>query len=133
MSFETDLVDFLQANVPSVGNRVHFIKLPQNPTFPALTYQRLNTEDLYSHDGYSELTTPLMRVTCYAFEEVRDVAKEVKDAMRGYTGLMGATDVGFMLMAGPGDQDLIDPDWTDSEGRTLRYVPLAFRICYTEV
>lgn len=135
MSFEEDLNTYLRANVPSVANRVKPVKLSQNTSFPALTFMRLNTNDLYSHDGYSELTTPLIRITVYAksYEEVRETAKEVKDAMRGYTGMMGATDIGFSLMAGAGDLDLIDPDWEDSEGNRVYYTPLAFRIMYTEV
>ena len=45
--------------------RVYPLKLPQNPTLPALTYQRVSDAPEYSHDpGASHM--PRVQVTCWA-------------------------------------------------------------------
>jgi hypothetical protein len=127
MSIETALGAHLCTFVALVGNRVHDKRLPQEPTFPALTFQRISTLPLYSHQGYSGYTECRFQISCWAMSQasVRQVAAQVRTALDGYAGLMSAdTQVGHCFCIG--DRDFYEPE-------TKRFhAPLDFKIAFKE-
>ncbi len=68
-----------------VGTRIYPEVLPQNPTYPAITYDTI-TEDEDSHD-----IVRLDRIQYSCFATTSDGAKAlrraVKDCLKGYTGV----------------------------------------------
>lgn len=97
---ETGLNTWLRANIASVANRVYPRKLPQNPTFPALTYFEVSGDSWYSHQGPSGVREGRYQISCWTKEGrlggtdylgAKTLAEEVIAAMDCYTGLMGAT------------------------------------------
>lgn len=73
------------------GNRVYPLNLPQNPSYPAITYRRVTTRRVMAHDGPEDLGFPRFQFDCYAvgYREVRDLANALRAALNGYRGIMG--------------------------------------------
>lgn len=126
MSIETSLGAYLVANVAGCGGRVDAYKLPQNPTFPALTFFRVSGVPTYSHSGFSHYTVARYQISCWALSSgaMRQLVKEVRDALDGYAGGMG--DVTIYHCFCVGDHDMSDPE-------TKRYqAPVDFEIAFNE-
>lgn len=49
-----------------VVDRVYPIMMPQQPTLPAITYQRISTTDRYAQDGSQDLPTVRVQINCVA-------------------------------------------------------------------
>jgi len=126
MSIEKALGKYLADNVSLVSGRVHSIKLPQGAVLPALTFPRISTVPLYSHDGFSHLTTCRFQVSCWAMKhgDVREIASEVRDVLEGYSGLMGSVQIGKCLCKG--DRDMHDPE------TGIFHAPVDFEIEFNE-
>lgn len=71
-----------------VGTRIYRIKMPDNPTLPAITYQTLSHAPTESFDGFSGLRSPVMAIDCWARSAgaVQDLAEKVRIAFHGYKG-----------------------------------------------
>lgn len=71
-----------------VGTRIYRVKMPDNPTLPAITYQTLSGELVESFDGASGLRMPVMGIDCWARTAgaVQDLAEKVRVALHGYSG-----------------------------------------------
>lgn len=97
---EEELTSWLQANIALVANRVYPMKLPQNPTLPAITYQKISGLRVQSHDGPSGLAYPRFQVSCWgeSYSDAKQVAEEVRQDLDGYQGLMGVVQVGAALL-----------------------------------
>lgn len=96
--FYEDLQAFLVANagiLAIVSNRVHPLKLPQEPTLPALTFQEISKPREYSHSGDSSLANPSYQITAWATTKrgAAVLGKAVRNALSGYSGAMGDTTV----------------------------------------
>ncbi len=65
-----------------VGTRVYPVRLPQQPTLPAITYQRVDGIPQYSHSGRSDLVQSRIQVSCWAltYAAVIDLVDAVKAA-----------------------------------------------------
>jgi hypothetical protein len=88
---ESDLKAYLAADaaiLALVGSRIYPLKLPQAPTLPALTYQKISGSRVTSLSGYSGLSHPRMQIDCWAstYEQVKDVAAAVVTALDAYPG-----------------------------------------------
>jgi hypothetical protein len=75
-----------------VSTRIYPLKLPQTVTLPAITYQRISTPRVLTHDQASGgLALPRFQITVWA--ESPDSAKAVVDAVRtaihGFRGNFG--------------------------------------------
>lgn len=75
--------------------RFYPLRLPENPTYPAVTYQRISTPRIHAHTGPSHLAYPRFQLDCYAttYLGAKAVATAIRVALDGYKGLMGAVDV----------------------------------------
>jgi len=89
-----------------VGGRVYRVHLPQDPTLPAVTYQRIDTPREYSHDGESFLVHPRFQISCWAGTQSggEAVANQVRAALAGWPDAYGGA--AFV----ESQADLYDPD-----------------------
>ena len=109
---ETDLRTYLVAQVASAGGRVYPAKLPQNPTYPCITYFQVSGPRDYSHDGYSGTTASRYQVSCWGktYAATKGLAREVIRAVEGYTGMMGTTRIGLIRVDNETDNYEYDSD-----------------------
>ena len=130
MTLESELRTYTLAGAgvtALVGARMHARMLPQTPTLPAITYQRVDTRRLHDLAGPDGLPWPRMQLTCWGATPAAayGLAAEVRARLDGFKGTWGALTIGSCLMVG--ERDLDDPD-------ASRYaVALDFMIQYTEV
>jgi hypothetical protein len=88
--------------VAACGGRIYPLTLPQHPTLPALTYQRIDGPREVSHTGDSGLEHPRYQFDCWAttYLEAEALATAM---MRAFAGQLGWA-VGFPE-AGPDDYE----------------------------
>jgi len=117
---------YLADNVSLVSGRVYSMKLPQGCVLPAVTFQRISTVPLYSHEGFSHYTECRFQVSCWAVKhgDVREIASEVRDILEGYKGMMGATYVHRAFCIG--DIDMYEP------ATNIYHAPLDFMVAFEE-
>jgi len=77
-----------------VGTRIYPLKLPQNPTLPALTFQLITPMSIIAHDGKSGTAQSRYQITGFADDpdSVRDLMEKVRICMDGYKGTIGGAD-----------------------------------------
>jgi len=78
MSFNNDMVAYLDARLTTVASRIYPMVLPQEPEFPSLTYQHISAPREYSHDG-AGLVNPRYQFDCWSddHDEALAVAAEL--------------------------------------------------------
>lgn len=104
MSIQTDVRDFLIADAAIaaiIGSRMYPDILPQNVTYPAISYSMAARESVRDiPNGPAGRARP--RLTINAWSLVYDQASELSDAIRlrldGFKGVMGASDVGAIRL-----------------------------------
>ena len=96
ITIEEGLRAFLVANVTVnglVSGRVYPNKLPQTVTMPALTYQRIDTPRVHSHDSSGSAGTayPRIQFDCWAasYASAKSLSDALRGALNGYVGTMG--------------------------------------------
>ena len=112
-----------------IGTRVHPLRLPETPTYGAVTYQRISAPRIQSHTGSSALAFPRFQFDCYAttYLGAKRVAEQLRLALDGFKGTMGgATGVAVGSSLSQSDRDFYDP-----ATRTWR-VSIDFIIGHTE-
>ena len=97
ITIEEGLAAFLVANAAVnaiVAGRVYPNKLPQTVTLPALTYQRIDTPRVHSHDtsGATGTAHPRIQFDCWAasYANAKGLADALRGALNGYKGTMGS-------------------------------------------
>lgn len=113
MSFYQDLYTYMQTQAgltALVSTRMYPLKLPQNATVPALTYQKIARPREYSHSGDSNLANPTYQFDCWAktHEAAVTVAVQVEAAFTGFSGTMGSETVYAAFISNVIDD--IEPD-----------------------
>ena len=85
--------------------RVYPGKLPQNPTFPALTYQRASGARVSSIYGPSGLANPRFQIDVWAqtFTSMVDVAALVREGLDGFRGVVSGVRIGSIVCVGDFD------------------------------
>ena len=99
MSIPADLVTYLQADVALdalIDGRVHRQRIPPDPTFPLIVYRRISTPELH----VSAYVEPRFQFDCWGETDsgADAVAAALRDALEGFHGLMGSTDVHCMVL-----------------------------------
>lgn len=112
MPFEEGLFAYLDAHpglTVEVGSRIYPVKLPQLPTFPAVTYTRISTPRLHAFER-SLLPHPRFQFDCWAesYSRAKDVAAQVRAALNIYRGAMGAYTVQVSIV--DDERDMYDPE-----------------------
>lgn len=113
---EKALYALLVAADTDAGTRVYPLSLPQNPTLPALTYQRVSTPRDLSHDGDQGYADARVQINCWAhrspsnlgYDQAKTLADQVRVALNGQFGTFGGVDVGRIQITG--DRDEWDPE-----------------------
>lgn len=101
MSFETEIIDTLVNDVGLDTDHVQADTLAQGTTFPAVTYLRIDTRRVRSHDGTS-LVGPLFQISCWGSTptQARELARAVVQAWDAR--------IGFALVED--DRDVNEPN-----------------------
>lgn len=109
-----------------IGSRVYPLLLPQNVVYPAISYQRITGQTIQSNDGDSKLGYSRIQITAWAatYAESRELAAEIRTALIGFKGLMGAVWI-------TGVTHEIDVDLYDNDTKTF-YTACDYTIWYFE-
>ena len=93
-----------------ISTRVYPIKLPQSPTFPAVTYQRVSTPRVRSTTGPSGLAHPSIQIDCWAetYTGVKSLAEAAREAVDGYSGTVGGVAIAGIIVAS--ENDFFEPE-----------------------
>lgn len=100
---ETKIYSALAANATvaaKVGARIYPLIMPQNPTFPALTYQRISSNQINSLGGFSGLENPHIVINAWGtrYDTVKELAEDVHvtmDAATAFKALMASDIDGY--------------------------------------
>jgi hypothetical protein len=129
VSVEEQMVAVLAAHAgldALINGRCDPLVLPQEPTLPALTYQRIDGPRVGAIGGPSYLASPRIQITAWAstYKAAKQVADQVRDALDGYLGDLGGGNQWMAQLAN---------DLDDYEEATQRYrVILDFVITHGE-
>ena len=95
---------------PVLRGRIYPLRLPQNPTFPAVTYQRVSTTAQTAHDGPVSLLTTRLQLDVWGerYADVKYVAELLHLALLGWSGIIGTSKI--WITGQLGEVDLQDPD-----------------------
>lgn len=126
MLLEIDLFTKLKTDVNLVNNRVFAVAAPQNVVKPYIVYTQISGERENSHDGATGLATGRYQFSIFSttYLSTKNVAKEIKDSLQGFTGLMGSTLIGSITYS-----DEVDFYETDT---TLFHCAADYTIQYIE-
>jgi hypothetical protein len=106
MSLETSLYLHLSTHVdiqPLVGNRVYPVLLPQNPTYPAITYRRDDDSRYSTLDGNQNAfvdASLILDAWGETYAAAKNLADEIKAALQNLTGDMSGLTVNRVHMGG---------------------------------
>jgi len=108
---EIALEDILTANsgvTALVAQRVYAMKMPQNPTYPLITYFRVSGPRVESMQGASGLASPRFQIDIWAktYAETKAIARAVQLALEGYRATVGTVPVQGILF--DSDRDLYE-------------------------
>lgn len=98
MAIGPELRTYLLADasiLATVGQRIYPIRLPQNPTLPAITYLKVSGLRHYKTNGPQNLSRPRVQIDCWAttYAAALSLAEDVRQALEGYSGAMGTKTV----------------------------------------
>ena len=102
-----------------VSGRIYPVKLPDEPTLPALVYLRTAGVSVESLDGKGA-AHPRFQIDAYAetYAAVKGLAEAVKTALRGYQGTWGTLKIQAVRFLG--DADMYEPE-TEEERVTMDF------------
>ena len=74
-----------------VSTRVYPIRLPRNVMLPCITYQRISTPRVHTHDSAGGTAHPRFQITCWDDDPkgCKVVADAVRGCLDGFKGTMG--------------------------------------------
>lgn len=97
-----------------VSTRIYPVVLPQNATYPAITYQVISTPIIHTVEGCSAPNTN-MQIDCWStntYLEAHQVADAVETALDNYSGTWNSADVVSACLL-TGRQDLYEDNVSD--------------------
>lgn len=113
-----------------VGTRVYPVKLPQTPTYPAITYYRVNTERVSAMGADRPDVRAIIRVSCWddgsdGYSGSKALATQVRAALERYSVSPG-TYVPIQDIYFENEFDLYDDD------AQVFHVVCSFEVVYDE-
>ncbi len=116
MTIEEAITAHIKANAgltALIAGRVYPTHMPQNPTLPAMVYNRISGERVQNMQGSSGLASPRFQFDCFArtYAEAKGVGEALRLAIEGFSGTMGGVsgvDVNSCLLQS--DQDGYEDD-----------------------
>lgn len=84
--------EFLASAVPTAGGRVYPGWVPQQGTYPAVTYLAFGDGAGLAHGGPEDLATRTYQIDLWAltYSEARAMAAALRAALHGFAGLLGS-------------------------------------------
>lgn len=78
-----------------VGTRIYPLKLPQNPTYPAITYGRVSARRGMTHDGPGDMAWPRFQFDCYgaSYSAAKGVANAIRSTLNGFSGTVSTVNI----------------------------------------
>lgn len=72
-----------------IGDRVHPVKLPQNPTLPAVSYVKISAAREVLMGADPGMASPVFQFDCWAetYTEAKDVCTRLRQALERYNGV----------------------------------------------
>ena len=110
-----------------IGTRCFAVKLPQNPVFPAMTFNRISAEREHAMGADANPTHARFQLTAFddGYADARGLADQIKAAFDRWSGTVDTTVIQDSLREG-GDLDLYNDE-------TKTYMaPVDFMIHYEE-
>ena len=109
MTVEAAVFDLLSndAGVSGVvSNRIYPVKLPQDPTYPAVTYFRVSALRHSAMGKDTGLVEKRIQISSWAklYSEVNDLADRVRDAMQRTRGVFSGVEILDIFMDGDGPE-----------------------------
>ncbi len=93
MTIAESLGQFLLDNtaITAITSEIRPQVLPDDASYPALTYSMIDDERIRTLDGHSTLSTASFDIDCYApqYAKARELADVVRAELDGYTGELG--------------------------------------------
>ena len=67
----------------SVSTRIWPMTLPDNPTYPAITYERISSNPQFGLSGYASLDNPIITIDCWttSYDQAKTLSTRVHAAM----------------------------------------------------
>ena len=103
--------------VALIGDRVYPLRMPQNATLPCLTYQRISTPRISTHDtsgATGDLTNPRFQFDAWGstYASVKAINDQVRAALNGKTGSIGTAPSNITIRSALADNENpeYDPD-----------------------
>jgi hypothetical protein len=118
VSLERGLVAHLKA-APAVaalvGERIYHERLPQKPTYPAITYARTSTDRYMTLQGPANISQVRIGLDCWASTaaELDALSTAVRAAVAGVTGTLGPTSIQHCTYETEADLSEFDGDRAD--------------------
>ena len=111
-----------------VGQRIYYVKAPQNVTTPYLTYQKISEIPTHSHDGYAGTKDARIQFTAFSplYLTVKAINKAIFDALDSFTGSLCTGGVTVQSCMLDDEIDLYDPE------SGLHYSPADYLIVYSD-
>ena len=74
-----------------IGERLYYVKAPQNVTKPYVVFFKASGPREYSHDGASKLARPRFQFSCFAttYDQAKQIAEAIRAAIEAFSGTMG--------------------------------------------
>ena len=109
-----------------IGTRLYPGHLPQNPTYEAMTYRRVNTGRPHAHDGPGDLAKARFQFSCFGatYSAARTLANTLRTAIDGYKGTVAGVRIDGILFID--EQDAYE----DETG--VYMLPIDFRVIHKE-
>jgi len=123
----TELWTYLQSQISgTVGTRLYPLHLPQQPTYPAATYQVVTAMSVANIADLSDLKEWRLQVDAWAesYSECNALAVSIRNALDGYQGAAGTAQIQVSLLA----------NWMETyeDGLSVYRVSQDFELTYTE-
>lgn len=109
-----------------IGTRVYPNMLPQNPTYPAIVYERAGSSAVRRLGGGANRIRPRIRFHCWAetYGAAKNTAEALRDLLDGYRGAAGA----FQIDDSTFETDIDDYD----DDAKVHRVIIDFRLSHPE-
>lgn len=74
-----------------IGERLYYVKAPQDVTSPYVVFFKASAPREYSHDGASELARPRFQFSCFAetYYQAKQIAEAIRSVIEAFSGVMG--------------------------------------------
>lgn len=94
-----------------IGTRVYPFRIPQNATIPCLTYQRMDTPRIKTHQSSGatgDLAKVRMQFDCWAitYDSAKSIADNLRAALNGKTGSIGTAPNAVTIRASLADNEI---------------------------